>query len=130
MTDLCPDPTRVLAMRVPLYARRVLHVNCGSGLLGTMVKGRERDVEVYGLETDGSSASTARGVLDGVLTAPIGDGELPFPTGYFDCIVISDPERFDAELGRVISAVGPLLAKNGYMSMPAGHLPLWYACFA
>jgi len=115
---------RILAKRVPLYARRVLHVNCDCGLLGEMVKTRDRGVEVFGIESESPSATEARRRLDGVVTDPIEDSLLPFRSAYFDCIVMSDPGRFGEGLTRVLTILGPMLARNGCVIMEADET-LW-----
>lgn len=113
-----PDSAQVLAMRVPLCARRVLHVHCGDGFLGASLKGRDRSVEVFGMESENSGAPAARSVLDGVLPLSFSNVELPFPAGYFDCIVFSEPERLQNTQGLALAALAPLLSKDGYLLMP------------
>jgi len=116
-----PDANQVLFPRVPLFVRRVLHVNCGRGLLGGMLKTREGGVEVYGVASDPGALADARARLDSVLAESVETGDLPFPNGHFDCIVLDDPERHGAALSDVLVKLAPLLAPNGLLLMPVAE---------
>jgi len=113
-----PDANRILYLRIPLHAQRVLHVDCGHGLLGAMVKTREGSIEVYGVEGDPAAATDARARLDRVLEEYVETAQLPVPNAYFDCIVLSDPARHGEALGGVLEKLAPLLAPNGLLLMP------------
>ena len=105
-----------LARLVPAAARRVLHLGCGDGELGEIVK-RRRKVEVVGVERDAAMAELAQERLDVVI---VGDPEcstLDLGDGQFDCVVLGDLlERVDdpvdllCRLRALISPTGCLLA--------------------
>ncbi|MGQ9574148.1 MAG: methyltransferase domain-containing protein [Thermoguttaceae bacterium] len=74
---------------IPGWARRVLDVGCGAGMLGASLKARQEAV-VYGIELDAEAAAAAKTRLDHVL---IGDAEQldpVVPGGPLDCIVCGD----------------------------------------
>lgn len=104
------DPVELLRM-VPASCQRVLDCGGASGDLPRLLK--QRGVtEVVGFVNDSGSGS----VLDRVVDAKPGDGELPFNDFHFDCIIAADilprlrePEAFVERLRRVLSPQGLLL---------------------
>ncbi|HEO70029.1 MAG TPA: hypothetical protein ENN80_02120, partial [Candidatus Hydrogenedentes bacterium] len=114
-----PDATEFLFCRIPCYARRILHVDCGPGILGALLKARTPDVEVYGVESPGTpNVDEARQRLDGVIEQAPEGADLPFLKGYFDCIIIGAPERHRRNLGALLTSVAPLLAPDGLLLVP------------
>lgn len=76
---------------IPLGARRMLDVGCGSGNLGAIIKSeRSASIEVVGIERDINAAEKANKVLDKVLIGDVEVIKLPFPQEYFDCIIYGD----------------------------------------
>lgn len=73
---------------VPDDAKRVLDLGCGDGTLGAQLKDRDR--EVVGIDRDEGLCSIARLKLDDVFVADMQDFRLPYPEGYFDCIIYGD----------------------------------------
>lgn len=78
-----------IAALVPRNARRVLDVGCAAGRLGANLKTR-RACEVYGVEIAPGVAEQAKQVLDQVVVGDVEALDLPFPDGFFDCIVYAD----------------------------------------
>jgi trans-aconitate methyltransferase len=85
--------TDLLAL-LPLSAKNVLELGCGTGALGAAFKQRQPRTCWQGIELDPASAQTARGVLDAVLNAEIehiGDYALDrFITQAPDTLVFGD----------------------------------------
>ncbi|MFH1094154.1 MAG: class I SAM-dependent methyltransferase [Candidatus Omnitrophota bacterium] len=77
----------LLAM-IPADARRILDIGCGDGGLGLKLKEGQR--EIVGVERSEQLCQRARQKLDRVITGDIEGIELPFPKGYFDCILYAD----------------------------------------
>jgi 2-polyprenyl-3-methyl-5-hydroxy-6-metoxy-1,4-benzoquinol methylase len=74
---------------IPPDAKRVLDLGCGNGSLGAKLKAK--GLEVVGVEKDKRIYDTAREKLDTVFLADITeDLKLPYPEGYFDCIIYGD----------------------------------------
>lgn len=113
-----PDADRVLLSRVPLFVRRALHVGCGAGILGESLRRRSPALEVYGIETEAALAEAARSRLNGVVEEPAGAAQLPFPAGYFDCVLMSGPERYGESLGEVLAKLAPLIGPRGLLLLP------------
>lgn len=106
-------PRRELMRFIPQQAQRVLDVGCGAGSFGAALK-RERGLqEVAGIELVEEAWKKASEVLDRVLPGNIETMDLPFPEGYFDCIVcgdvlehLVDPVAVLRKLARVLSPAG------------------------
>lgn len=60
-----------LLARIPITAKRVLEVGCGSARLGEAFKARSPNSEYYGIEMFVSAANDAAKVIDGVICANI-----------------------------------------------------------
>ncbi|PIQ88464.1 MAG: hypothetical protein COV72_08215 [Candidatus Omnitrophica bacterium CG11_big_fil_rev_8_21_14_0_20_42_13] len=73
---------------IPLNAKRLLDVGCGDGGLSARLK--ERGVEVTGIEKIEKLCSIAKGKLNDVISGDIENLQLPYPCGYFDCIMYAD----------------------------------------
>ena len=73
---------------VPPDAKKVLDLGCGDGSTGVRLK--EKGMEVVGVERDAHLCRIAQGKLDKVFPADIADLNLPYPPGYFDCIIYGD----------------------------------------
>jgi 2-polyprenyl-3-methyl-5-hydroxy-6-metoxy-1,4-benzoquinol methylase len=73
---------------VPRDAKKILDLGCGDG--GTSVRLKEKGMEVVGVERDEELCAIARRRLDKVFSADIADLKLPYPQGYFDCILYGD----------------------------------------
>lgn len=94
--------------------RRVLEVGCGPGELAARIQ-NELGADVVAVDISPRMVELARG--RGV-DARVGDVmELPFATGEFDCAVaawmlyhVPDPDRALAELARVLTSRGRLVA--------------------
>ncbi len=78
-----------LARLVPPRSKRVLDVGCGQGLTGALLRS-SLGAEVVGIEIHEEIAREASKHLDRVLTGDIEEMDLPFETGYFDCIILAD----------------------------------------
>ena len=80
-----------LLWRIPVTARTVLEVGCGSGALGVAFKSRQPAVTWVGIEAEPSAAARARGRLDHVLSADVEDPALTLPAlPPLDCLIHGD----------------------------------------
>ncbi|MBI2875170.1 MAG: glycosyltransferase, partial [Firmicutes bacterium] len=75
---------------IPEGAGRILDVGCGGGAMGRALKGERGGVEVVGVEIDPLMAAAAGKLLDRVLLMNVEPPSLPYPDGYFDCVVLGD----------------------------------------
>jgi SAM-dependent methyltransferase len=82
---------RDLLERIPVHARTVLHVGCGTGALGAAFKRYNPKARLLGIEPDPSNARIAAGRLDEVVVADVESEIFPFdvPDG-IDCLIYDD----------------------------------------
>lgn len=73
---------------IPNGAKRILDVGCGNGALGKELK--KMRMEVVGIEMDAGAFEEAKVNLDNALLGDVEKISLPFPEGYFDCIIFAD----------------------------------------
>lgn len=75
---------------IPPGTQRLLSVGCGAGETELYLK-RERGIlEVVGIELELDVAACLEGQLDCVLVGNVEQLALPYPAGYFDCILYPD----------------------------------------
>ena len=86
-----PDrPNAAILDRIPLDARIVLDVGCGSGALGAEYKRRNPNARYLGIERDPEAADIARGRLDEVAVVDVEAEPFPFEASGVDCIIYGD----------------------------------------
>lgn len=96
---------------VPKGVRRVLDVGCSDGALGKQLK--SSGMEVVGVELNAEACRKAGNVLDKVFSANVENFSLPFPAGYFDCILFADILEHLHNPGDVLKKYGFYLNNNG-----------------
>lgn len=116
---------RDVLQHVPAGTKRLLDVGCGAGLTAHYAKHTLGVEEAIGVEYVEPIARRASEYLDAVHIGDIEQMELPYPDGYFDCILcadvlehLRDPWEVLRKLRRLLSPAGVLVA-----SIPnIGHL--------
>lgn len=111
--DYYEHPRYEVMQYIPQRARRILDVGCGAGVLGRTLKRERGDVEVVGVELIEAAWRKAVQVLDQVVPGSIEDLDLPFPDGYFDCIVCADVLEHLVDPAAVLRKLGRVLAPSG-----------------
>jgi len=87
-----PDSANAdLLSRIPLDARTILDVGCGTGALGAAYRGQNSAARLLGIERDPEMAAIARQRLDAVACVDVQQDPLPFelPDG-IDCLIYGD----------------------------------------
>ncbi|MCX8051978.1 MAG: class I SAM-dependent methyltransferase [Chlorobi bacterium] len=98
---------------VPPRVRRLLDLGCGAGCTAEYLK-RTRGIEtVVGVEYVPDVAAEAAARLDCVHTGDIEQMELPYPDGYFDCILCADVLEHLRDPWNVLRRLRRLLARDG-----------------
>lgn len=105
-----------LAQYVPMATQRLLDVGCGGGDFARSLK-RRGVKEVYGVETELRACEIARQLLDGAICGSIETIELPWPDGFFDCIVFGDVLEHLYDPTAVLRKVSRVLAEDGIILM-------------
>ncbi|MDW8002418.1 MAG: class I SAM-dependent methyltransferase [Deltaproteobacteria bacterium] len=73
---------------VPEGVERILDIGCGGGETGRILK--EKGKTVVGIEIRKDIAKFAAQYYDEVFVGDVEEIDLPFPPGYFDCIIYGD----------------------------------------
>ena len=120
-TNEVSERDAALAEHVPLFAQRVLVVGVEDGGLAQILRERKTS-EIHGLAWD---APIAHPEFDSVSRAS--DAPLPFPPGYFDCIVFARPERHLDRLTEALVLVARLLAPHGWLVLDVANRRYWQA---
>ena len=103
-----------LVQQIPHTAMKILDVGCGSGQIGLHLKeSRDKYIEVVGIEFVESVGNKAKENLDRVFVGNVEELTLPYPPGYFDCILYGDVLEHLVDPWKVLSTHSELLAANG-----------------
>lgn len=93
--------------------KRILDVGCADG--GLTVALRQSGIEVVGLEKDETACTKARERLNQVFPADIENFNLPYPKGYFDCILYADVLEHLTEPLTLLKKQRDYLNEDGYV---------------
>ena len=102
---------------VPQGAMRILEVGCGAGVTSRMLKEENSGREMVGVESDAAAAKEASKYLDRVFHGNVEKMRLPYPDGYFDCIIYADVLEHLREPGKLLEKHKRLLSNDGIMVM-------------
>ncbi len=122
LLDACnPD----LLDRIPLSARNVLDVGCGTGATLAAYRARNQAVLLYGIEPDPGAAQIAASRLDHVLCGLLEPAVPPFGTTLFDCILLGDSLQRMADPWRALALLARQLTPGGLMLLCVPNLEHW-----
>jgi SAM-dependent methyltransferase/glycosyltransferase involved in cell wall biosynthesis len=104
---------RDLLDRIPLSARRVLHIGCGDGALGAAYKQRNPRAQVLGIEADPALARLAARRLDAVASGADSSHPGPFDCLIYDAVLerLRDPQAALRRHAASLAPHGTLLAR-------------------
>jgi SAM-dependent methyltransferase len=111
--------------RIPLTARNVLDVGCGSGALGAEYKRRNPHARYFGIEFDPDAARLAATRLDGVAHVDVEAEKLPFGDTVFDCILYGDVLEHLRDPWAVLAAQTRKLAPDGVVVICMPNAEHW-----
>jgi SAM-dependent methyltransferase len=111
--------------RIPLTARAVLEVGCGSAALGAEYKRRNPNCLYVGLENDPARAEAARARLDQVFEGDLDIDPLPCGIRSFDCIVYDDGLEHLRDPWSVLRTHVALLAPGGTLVLCVPNVEHW-----
>ena len=102
---------------VPQSVIKILEIGCAAGETGGELKRQNPSREVIGVEFNEKAAQKAAKVLDRVFVGDSERLELPYPEGYFDCIIYSDVLEHLRDPEALLKRHKRLLAPDGMMVM-------------
>ena len=115
--------------RIPLDARVILDIGCGSGALGAEYKRRNPACRVLGIESDPASARIAATRLDEVANIDVETDPLPFPdlgSGLtIDCIIYGDILEHLRDPWRVLKLQAQALSPNATVLICMPNVEHW-----
>ena len=114
---------RPVLAAIPMSARRILDVGCGTGELGRAIKDRQ-PAEVVGVTYSAAEATHAADVLDHVIEADLNRFETP-ELDPFDCIVCSHVLEHLAWPEEVLRGLHPLLSPGGRLVVALPNIVVW-----
>ncbi len=111
--------------RIPLTARTVLDVGCGSGALGLEYKRRNPHARYFGIELDPDAAHLAATRLDALARVDVEAEPLPFGDTVFDCILYGDVLEHLRDPWTVLAAQTRKLAPDGVVVICMPNAEHW-----
>jgi glycosyltransferase involved in cell wall biosynthesis len=115
-----------LLSRIPLTAKTVLEVGCGSGALGAAYKYRNPSVRYLGMEAMPEPAAQARQVLDEVICGDVEDLSHGFDClSEVDCLVYGDVLEHLKDPWKCLERQVPLLSKDGVLLACIPNVQHW-----
>jgi SAM-dependent methyltransferase len=125
MTGYADIPNPDLLDRIPLDARIILDVGCGTGALGAEYKRRNPACTVLGIESDPAAAQIAATRLDRVLNADVEANPVPFSGIAIDCIIYGDVLEHLRDPWRVLKLQTQLLSPRGVVLVCMPNVDHW-----
>ena len=110
--------------RVPSGARRILDVGCGTGILGSVLKGERPDRYVAGITHAEQEAERAREVLDHVVIADLETYDFS-DLGQFDCVICSHVLEHLRNPMEVLARLRNVLAVDGVILIALPNVLYW-----
>lgn len=103
-----------LIEQIPISAKKILDVGCGSGQTGVhLKKNRGESIEVVGIEYIESVGKMAKENIDQAFIGNVEEMTLPFSKEYFDCILYGDLLEHLVDPWKVLLSHAKLLSKDG-----------------
>jgi len=109
--------------KIPMGARNLLDIGCGSGALGAAAK-RRGELQVTGVTHSAVEATMARQHIDAVVLADLNAFD-PLPLGCFDCIVCSHVLEHLGDPDEVLRRLRELLSPGGVLVVALPNVLFW-----
>jgi SAM-dependent methyltransferase len=122
-----PDiPNPDLLDRIPLDARIVLDIGCGSGALGAAYRRFNPRARILGIEGNAGAAHIAATRLDQVAVGDVEANPRPFDLlGQIDCLIYGDVLEHMRDPWRLLREQAPLLSENGTALICVPNVEHW-----
>jgi SAM-dependent methyltransferase len=110
---------------MPLTARVILDVGCGTGTLAAAYRRLNPRARIFGIETDREAAAVAMPHLDGIARTEPADQPLPFDVEGVDCILYRDVLEHLVDPGSLLRTQAELLNDDGTILMCIPNQDHW-----
>jgi len=114
-----------LLVKIPLTARTVLDVGCGTAATSLEYRRRNPRARLFGIEMDTDSARVAAQRIDHVAQVDVALNPLPFGDQLFDCIIYGDVLEHLVDPWSVLSQQATRLAPGGVVLICMPNLEHW-----
>ena len=109
--------------RVPLTAKYLLDVGCGTGALGKLIKDRQ-DCVIVGVTHDEEEREAAANVIDTAILADLENFDFN-DLGPFDCVICSHVLEHVSNPVALLKRIGGKLKKDGIVIVALPNALLW-----
>jgi len=108
------SPRSEMLPLVPLAAKKLLELGCGTGSFASQIKQRN-DCEVWGIELVEKQARKASEVLDKVIVGDVTTEVSALPERYFDCVICNDILEHLADPYTILKKLKDHITANGVL---------------
>jgi ubiquinone/menaquinone biosynthesis C-methylase UbiE len=119
--DMNPD----LISRIPLTARTVLDVGCGTGSMATEFRRRNPSVVWFAIEKDPEAARIAATRVHHLAQVDLDETPLPFGDQQFDCIIYGDVLEHLKDPWSLLALQAKLLTDGGIVLICMPNVEHW-----
>lgn len=114
-----------LLSRIPLTAKAVLQVGCGSGALAAEYRRRNPTARYVGIEIDPGAAEVASSHMDAVAVVDVEREPVPFDSEMFDCIIYGGVLCRLHDPWEVLRQQAQALTENGIVLISMPNVEHW-----
>ncbi len=104
----------------------VLEIGVGSGRLANLLSIKKK-CRVYCVEKEPAMASIARNKCVEMLSMDIETGELPYSTGFFNCIVLGNVLEHMKEPPKILAKLKKYLSDEGFLIYSVPNIVNWHS---
>ncbi len=118
--------SRCKIFRLIPQGSKVLEIGVGSGRLANLLSMRKK-CRVYCVEKEPAMASIARNKCIEMLNMDIETNELPYSSGFFDCIILGNVLEHMKEPYRILTKLKKYLSNEGFLIYSVPNIVNWHS---
>lgn len=105
---------------------KVLEIGCGDGRLANLLS-IKKNCRVYCVEKDPAMAAIAKSKCVEIHSIDIENIELPYETGFFDCIILGNVLEHMKEPSKILKDLKKCLSENGFLIYSVPSIVNWHS---